>query len=174
MSLHRRRQRLADAEERVETLTAMLNTARGAGDDDKNALLKKTLLQQLGILKTFAEAPTAQNQEALRKISRIGSHSADIDALVSWESLYDTIDHLYDGFHRRVTDLYPGTFSDKEMQILMLIKAGFSTKEIGVLTRQSSATIYVRKTSIRKKLGAAENSDFIAFLDDRLGDKNGH
>lgn len=174
VSLRRRRQRLADAEERVETLTTMLNAAHGAGDDDKNALLKKTLLQQLGILKTFAEAPTAQNQEALRKISRIGSHSADIDALVSWESLYDTIDHLYDGFHRRVTDLYPGTFSDKEMQILMLIKAGFSTKEIGVLTRQSSATIYVRKTSIRKKLGAAENSDFIAFLDDRLGDKNGH
>lgn len=174
VSLRRRRQRLADAEERVETLTAMLNAARGAGDDDKNAILKKSLLQQLGILKTFAEAPTAQNQEALRKISRIGGKNADIDALVSWDSLYDTIDHLYDDFHRRVTDLYPGTFSDKEMQILMLIKAGFSTKEIGVLTRQSSATIYVRKTSIRKKLGAAENSDFIAFLDDQLDDKNGH
>lgn len=173
VSLRRRRQRLADAEERVETLTAMLDAARGAGDDDKNAMLKKALLQQLGILKTFAEAPTAQNQEALRKISRIGGKDADIDALVSWESLYDTIDHLYDGFHRRLTDLYPGTFSDKEMQIIMLIKAGFSTKEIGVLTRQSSATIYVRKTSIRKKLGAAESSDFIAFIDDRMGDKNG-
>ena len=35
--------------------------------------------------------------------------------------------------------------SDKEVQICCLLCAGFSTKEIGVVTQQTSATIYVRK-----------------------------
>ena len=46
----------------------------------------------------------------------------------------------------------------------MLMMAGFSTKEISVITGQTTATIYVRKTSIRKKLGAPEKEDIIAFL----------
>lgn len=42
--------------------------------------------------------------------------------------------------------------------------AGFSTKEISVITGQTTATIYVRKSSIRKKLGVPEKEDIIAFL----------
>ena len=48
----------------------------------------------------------------------------------------------------------------------MLLKAGFSTKEIGVLTEQSSATIYTRKSVIRKKLNITEDSgDIIAHIE---------
>ena len=50
----------------------------------------------------------------------------------------------------------------------MLLKAGFSTKEIGVLTEQSSATIYTRKSVIRKKLGTSENGDIAARIDEEI------
>ena len=42
--------------------------------------------------------------------------------------------------------------------------AGFSTKEISVITSQTTATIYVRKSSVRKKLGVPEKEDIVAFL----------
>ena len=88
--------------------------------------------------------------------------------------VYSMIDDLYEGFHSKLLNAYPDTFTDKELQIIALLKAGFSTKEIGVLTEQSSATVYVRKTSIRKKLHTPENGDFIAQLDDLFTGKKSH
>ena len=160
----RRRARILEAEERIETLETMLKTAGNPTTDKKEGLLRRLLLQQLGIIRTFAEAPTAQNQEALRKISNIGNSDTPIDALVKWDDLYPVIDELYDGFHTQLHNRYPGVFSEREIQILCLIRAGFSTKEIGVLLQQTSNSIYVSKTSIRKKLGVAPKEDFMALL----------
>ncbi|WP_304471398.1 LuxR C-terminal-related transcriptional regulator [uncultured Duncaniella sp.] len=54
--------------------------------------------------------------------------------------------------------------TEKEEQIIVLMIAGFSTKEISVITSQTTATIYVRKSSVRKKLGVPEKEDIVAFL----------
>ncbi len=43
--------------------------------------------------------------------------------------------------------------------MLVSLCAGFSTKEIGVVTQTDKCTIYVRKTSIRKKINAGEERD---------------
>lgn len=161
--LRRRRHRMIEAEERAETLALMLSEARDAGAE--NPKLKAAMLRQLGILKAFAGTPTPQSRDALMKISRVGADDGDVDALVNWTGFYQMTDELYDGFYSQVVKLHPGEFSDKELQIIMLLKSGFSTKEIGVLTEQSSATIYVRKTAIRKKLHTPPDGDFIAQLE---------
>ncbi len=158
----RRRRRLVAAEERAETLAAMLRDVERSRPEDKSETVKRLILHQLGILKTFAEAPTPGNQEALRKISSINSDRES--GLVDWQSLYSMIDELYDGFHSKVLAAHPGLFNEKELQIIMLMKAGFSTKEIGVLSEQSSNTIYVRKSSIRKKLGTPATADPLTHL----------
>lgn len=158
----RRRRRLVAAEERAETLAAMLRDVERSRPEDKSETVKRLILRQLGILKTFAEAPTPGNQEALRKISSINSDRES--GLVDWQSLYSMIDELYDGFHTKVLAAHPGLFNEKELQILMLMKAGFTTKEIGVLSEQSSNTIYVRKSSIRKKLGTPATADPLTHL----------
>lgn len=166
---HRRRLRLIEAEERVDALTDMLSALdKTSGNDSRNAMLKDLVLRQIGILKTFAGAPTAQNRDALRKISSVGKGSDAIGSLVDWPGVYAMIDELYDGFYSGILRIHPDTFIEKELQIIVLIRAGFSTKEIGVLTEQSSATIYVRKTAIRKKLSAPENGDIIALLESEL------
>ncbi len=151
--LHRRRNKLLEAEERIDTLEELLRSANNPATDKKQGLLKRLLLQQLGIIKTFAEAPTTQNQEALRKISNIGNSDTPIDSLVKWDDLYPVIDELYDGFHENLLNRYPGIFTEREIQIICLIRAGFSTKKISVLLQQTSNSIYVSKTAIRKKLG---------------------
>lgn len=159
-----RRRRLVEAEERIDALSAMLRDVQDTRDNSAGARLKELALRQLGILRTFAGSPSAQNQEALKKISSVGGDGAAAGALVDWNSLYTLADELYDNFHARLLRQWGATLTDKEIQIIVLLKAGFSTKEISVLTRQSSATVYVRKSAIRKKLGTPENADIIAHL----------
>lgn len=161
---HRRRQKLIEAEERIEALEQLAKVATVSSTEDKPALFKKILLQHIGIIRTFADSPTSQNQEALRKISNVGSSESGTEALVNWNELYPVIDELYDGFHSKLLNNYPGVFSEREIQILCLLRAEFSTKEIGVLIQQTSNSIYVSKTSIRKKLNLPAKDDFIAFL----------
>ena len=160
---HRYRQRiarLAEAEERIDTLSRMLEEAQQAtGEDD--AFVKRMLLQQLGVIRLVAGTPTAQNQALLRRLSELGNDQVPVEELIVWEDLYPIIDRLYNGFHAHLTERFGSVLTDKEVQICCLLCAGFSTKEISVITHQSTSSIYVRKTSIRKKLGIEEGADIV-------------
>lgn len=169
IALNRRKQRLIDAEERIETLDRMLKEVKHPDKTDKETALKRIVLQQMGILKKFASAPTEQNKDVLRKIADIGdSHDSDTNRLVDWHNLYTLVDELFDRFHDKLMKRYPDFFTDKEIQLICLLKADFSTKEIGFLTGQSSASVYVRKSTIRKKLGTVENGDFMAQIESEM------
>ena len=160
---HRYRQRiarLAEAEERIDTLSRMLEEAQQAtGEDD--AFVKRMLLQQLGVIRLVANTPTAQNQALLRRLAELGNDQVPVEELIVWDDLYPLIDRLYNGFHACLTERFGSVLTDKEVQICCLLCAGFSTKEISVITHQSTSSIYVRKTSIRKKLGIEEGADIV-------------
>ena len=168
--LRRRRARLIEAEERIETLDHLLAEASVAApvpasapaDDDH--LLRRTLLQQLGLIRLVAWQPTAQNQDLLRRFSTLPHPGVDGEGLLVWDDLYPLIDRLYDGFHARLVARFGTLLSDKEQQLCCLLRADFTTKEISVLTAQSVPTIYQRKTTIRKKLGMDEKGDIVGFL----------
>ncbi|WP_300702879.1 LuxR family transcriptional regulator [Bacteroides sp.] len=163
--LRNRQKRLAEAEESIDALTRLLNDAQKVSDDseqkDSDAFFKKILLQQLGIIRLVAGAPTSQNQSLLKLISGISNNEIPVDGLLVWVDLYPIIDNLYDGFYTRLNEKFGSLLTDKEVQICCLLCANFSTKEIGVVTQQTSATIYVRKSSIRKKIGAGEKQDIV-------------
>ena len=152
--------RLAEAEERIDTLSQMLEEAQQAtGEDD--AFVKRMLLQQLGVIRLVANTPTAQNQALLRRLAELGNDQVPVEGLIVWDDLYPLIDRLYNGFHARLMERFGSVLTDKEVQICCLLCAGFSTKEISVITHQSASSIYVRKTSIRKKLGIEEGADIV-------------
>lgn len=159
------RQLLADAEERLETLNRLLTDANSNEDSaDEGLFLKKILLQQLGLIRLVATAPTIQNQELLRRMSGISNKELPVESLLVWNDLYPVIDKLFNGFYSRLNSQYGKLLTDKEMQICCLLCANFSTKEIGVVTQQTVATIYVRKTSIRKKCGMDEKADIVSYI----------
>lgn len=166
--IRNRYKRLAEAEERIDVLTRMLNDAQKVTDDspqtDDDSFFKKMLLQQLGIIRLVANAPTSQNQSLLKLISGISNKEIPVDGLLVWVDLYPIIDKLYNGFYTRLTEKFGTVLSDKELQICCLLCANFSTKEIGVVTQQTSATIYVRKSSIRKKIGVGEKQDIVDYI----------
>ena len=132
------------------------------------AALRRAILQQLGIIKMVAETPTEQNREMLRKISSIESDTNG--ELVNWHNVYELIDNLYSGFYSKLKSEFADSLSDKETQIIVLMIAGFSTKEISVITSQTASTIYVRKSSVRKKIGVPEKEDIVAFLREKFAE----
>lgn len=165
--IRRRRHRELENEERAEALQKMVDELQSASqsqssDESNPAVLRRALLHQLGIIKMVAETPTEQNREMLRKISSIDGETNG--ELVNWTNVYELIDNLYSDFYTKLSEKYGSILSSKEIQIIVLMMAGFSTKEISVITRQTTSTIYVRKSSIRKKLGVPEKEDIMAFL----------
>ncbi len=166
-----RHQRERENEERIEALQKMVDEYKSSpipsqSESTDTTALRRAMLQQLGIIKMVAETPTEQNREMLRKISSIESDTNG--ELVNWNNVFELIDNLYSGFYKKLHDKYGDRLSQKEEQIIVLMLAGFSTKEISVITSQTTSTIYVRKSSIRKKLGVPEKEDIIAFLEDVL------
>ncbi|WP_289870880.1 LuxR C-terminal-related transcriptional regulator [uncultured Duncaniella sp.] len=162
-NIQKRKRKTIEAEERAETLQKMVDELSApATPSNGHESLRRAMLQQLGIIKMVAETPTEQNREMLRKISSIGSDTNG--ALVNWKNVYEIIDNLYSGFYSLLHERYGNLLTEKEEQIIVLMIAGFSTKEISVITSQTTATIYVRKSSVRKKLGVPEKEDIVAFL----------
>lgn len=171
--IRNRRTKLIEAEEKLETLQQLLReagTVPGAPETVRpegpgSAFFRKTLLQQLGMIRLVANTPTQQNQELLQQMARIANEDVPVDALLVWEDLYAVIDSVYDCFYTRLTRYATGRLSEKEIQVCCLLCAGFSTKEIGVVTRQSVRTVYQRKTNIRHALEMGEKDDIVGFID---------
>lgn len=162
-NIQKRKRKTIEAEERAEALQKMVDEMNASKTlSSEHESLRRAMLQQLGIIKMVAETPTEQNQDMLRKLSSIESDTNG--ALVNWKNVYEIINNLYSDFHSLLHGRYGDVLSDKEEQIIVLMLAGFSTKEIGVITSQTTATIYVRKSSIRKKLGVPEKEDIMVFL----------
>ena len=159
--------RLAEAEERIETLNHLLEEAQkepspDAGEDD--TFFKRILLQQLGIIRMVANTPTAQNQALLRRLAEAGNDEMPAEELIAWKDLYPIIDRLYNGFYTRLTQHFGSVLTDKEVQTCCLLCAGFSTKEIAVITRQAVNTVYIRKSSSRQKMGMPEGADIVEWV----------
>lgn len=164
-----RRHRERDNEERIEALQKMVDEYKSApvqapGTADSSAM-RGVMLKQLGIIRMVAETPTEQNREMLRKISAIDGKTNG--ELVDWEKIFEMIDSLYSGFYSELHRQFGEQLTPKEEQIIVLMVAGFSTKEISVITGQAISSIYVRKSSIRKKLGVPEKEDIVEFLKNR-------
>lgn len=161
-----RRQHDRENEERIEALQKMVEEYKTASTAspavDNSQALRNAMLRQLNIIKMVAETPTEQNRDILRKISSVNGENNK--ELVDWNNLFEIIDNIYSGFYRKLHSKYGDKLTMKEEQIIVLMMAGFSTKEVSVITGQTTSTIYVRKSSIRKKLGVPEKEDIVAFL----------
>lgn len=165
--LQKRKRKTVEAEERAETLQRMVDELqKPSAPTDNQEALRRAMLQQLSIIKMVAETPTEQNREMLRKISSVDNNANG--PLVNWTNVYEIVDNLHYGFYSKLQERYGDTISEKEVQAIVLLAAGFSAKEISVITSQSAASVYVRKSSVKKKLGVPEKEDVIAFLRQEL------
>lgn len=162
--IQKRRRILTEKEEELETLNHLLLEAQKSNNEKDGNFFKRILLQQLGIIRLAAMYPTAQNQEFLQQMTRITNKDIPVETLLVWDDFYKVVDSVYDNFHTNLIFKYGSILLDKEIQLCCLLMAGFSTKEISVVTQQSVRTVYQRKTTIRQKLKMGEKEDIADFL----------
>lgn len=161
----RRKQQWIAAEEKIEALELILAKANTAGEPASDgAFFRHILLKQLGLIRLIASTPTVANQDLLRQFNKIGQQADTPDHLLIWEELYPVIDSSYHGFHASLVNQYADRLNEKEIQLCCLLRAGFTTKEIHVVTGQSVSTIYHRKIDIRQKLNLEETGRLFDFL----------
>lgn len=165
-----RKAKLQETQERMEALQQLLKdaTSNRAQDQGDSFFFRRILLQQLGVIRLAANSPSAQNQEFLRQMANLNNDEELADGLLVWEDLYLLIDSIYDGFYSGLKQKYGEVLLEKEIQLCCLLCAGFSTKEISVVTQQSVRTIYQRKTTIRQKLQMEEKEDITDFISSRI------
>ena len=162
--LQRRRRQLQEQEEELEALRRLVADSQQAQEESDERFFKKILLQQLGVIRMAAANPTAANQALLKRMTEITNKEVAVDSLLDWNTLYQSIDYIYNGFHRRLLDRHGSLLNEREVQLCCLLRARFSTKEISIVTQQSPRTIYQRKTTVRQKLGLEEKADIAEAL----------
>lgn len=167
--LRNRKNKLVNKAEEIDTLRKLLSESSTADDRNKDdRFFKKILLQQLGVIKLAASNPTTANQELLKRMKQISSHDVDVNSLLNWEDLYQTINYIYDGFYDLLINKFGTILNEKEIQLCCLLKANFTTKEISIVTQQSVRTVYQRKSTIRQTLHMPEAEDIATFLNTEL------
>lgn len=166
--IRHRKHRWVAAEERMEALERIIAEAQNSTPTDTAApdgtFFRRILLQQLGIIRLIAASPTSANRELLHQFTHLHNETADKKHTLVWEDLYPIIDASYNNFYSKLTRRYGDRLNEKEIQLCCLLCADFSTKEINVVTEQSTSTIYHRKLDIRRKLELDETSNLSAFI----------
>lgn len=160
----RKRRIIAEKQDELDTLRTMASESGSSIDENDSRFFKKIMLQQLGVIQMAAANPTAANQEMIKRMAEITNKDVATETLLDWDTLYRTIDFIYDGFHSKTAEKFGHLLTDKEMQLCCLLKANFQTKEISVVTQQSVRTVYQRKSVIRQKLQMEEAADIAEFL----------
>jgi tetratricopeptide (TPR) repeat protein len=164
--IKRKKEKLLQMKEKTESLLDLLADVSDnlKYNRENNLYFKKVLLQQLGIIRFTASNPTNQNQEMLQHMAKITNDEIPVDSLIVWDDLYALINSLYDGFHSKIKNTFGELLNEREVQLCCLLCASFTTKEISVITQQSTRTIYQRKTIIREKLSMPQGEDIINFI----------
>ena len=166
--LRNRKNKLVEKEEEIDSLRKLLSESSDAADDNKDdRFFKKILLQQLGVIRLATSNPTSANLALLKRMREISNQEVNVDSLLNWIDLYQTIDYIYDGFYSSLVNRFGTTLNEKEIQLCCLLKANFSTKEISVVTQQSVRTVYQRKSTIRQTLQMPEAEDIATFLSEK-------
>ena len=163
--LRNRKSKLVEKEEEIDTLRKLLSESSDDKKDDR--FFKKILLQQLGVIRLATSNPTFANLALLKRMREISNQEVDVDSLLNWNDLFQTIDYIYGGFYTSLIRRFGTTLNEKEIQLCCLLKANFSTKEISVVTQQSVRTVYQRKSTIRQTLQMPEAEDIATFLSDK-------
>jgi len=115
------------------------------------------------LIKIVASTPTSYNKDLLKQVSLIHNKTTT-DDMLAWDDLYQLIDTMYQNYFTKLTFKYGDVLTEKEKQLCCLLCAGFSTKEISVISQQGLQTIYQRKTTIRQKLRMEEKEDIVEFI----------
>jgi tetratricopeptide (TPR) repeat protein/DNA-binding CsgD family transcriptional regulator len=131
----------------------------------QTTLLDRLLLyRRLVVMSLFRNK---RNSQFLMDVNRIIYNKED-GVIFDWAILNNILNTVYDNFQIKLSEKYVLILSDKEIEFLLLKKAGFETKEICDILNLTPTTIYHRGTDIRKKMNLEPTQDILDYLSRKL------
>jgi len=91
-----------------------------------------------------------------KELRRLKSHLQGIYEEKSWEDFIKHFEDVHPNFYKNITEKYPD-LTTGELKICAFLKMNLNTKEISQITNQTTKSIEVARTRIRKKLGIDHN-----------------
>jgi DNA-binding CsgD family transcriptional regulator/outer membrane murein-binding lipoprotein Lpp len=85
------------------------------------------------------------------------------------ESFRVLLNNICNNYIDKLESAFP-VLSEKEVQVISMLKAGFDISDIANISGYSVNTIYKRNSDIRRKLGIPESGNIIHFTDHKLGE----
>ncbi len=139
--------------------------------DTKEKSLRNTLFHQFDILKKAAllegylrNDEKEKSKDFIQKFNEVvyGQKSG-----LDWEVLYESMNELNNRFFDNLRQSIP-SFDESEFRICCLAYAGLNNTEIAIIMKLSFNTIQVKKSVIRKKIGAPGHGNLIDFLNQKI------
>lgn len=84
-----------------------------------------------------------------------------------WDVFRDMINQVFNNYETTTKEKC-STLTTKEIQVILLQKAGFEIADIAILLDNSINTIYKRNSDIRKKLEAPDSANIIDYIDTKI------
>lgn len=142
----------------IETLQRLAKEQDACQDEVRKLLLEK--LEITKKLTLISLQPIDKHKSFLEMYHEfIDGKTENLD----WSEIYFTINFLYDHFQENLVRYFP-EFTEKEIQLCCLLKAGFKSDEIAYIFHVSVYSIQKWKTAIRKKEGLDERADILDYI----------
>ena len=113
--------------------------------------------KELNHLKTITDTPTNKMLSQIISDLKTGNQSFNKK---EFEKIFIETD---EEFYRKLIKEYP-LLTKNEIRLCAFAKMNFSTKEISAITQQSSNSILVARSRLRKKIGIGENQNLTIFF----------
>lgn len=113
--------------------------------------------KELNELKAVSDSPTKKMLDHIVKDLKNGNQSFNRN---EFEKLFMETDEV---FYKNLLEKYP-TLTKNEIRLCAFAKLNFSTKEISAVTQQSTSSILMARSRLRKKMGLTENKSLTNFL----------
>ena len=113
--------------------------------------------KELNHLRSISDSPTKKMLSSIILDLKKGNQSFNKQ---EFEKLFIETD---EEFYKKLLHEFP-TLTKNEIRLCAFAKMNFSSKEISSVTQQSSNSILVGRSRLRKKLGLEENQSLTAFL----------
>ncbi len=103
---------------------------------------------------------TKENQSSIREL--IGELQRNAETQV-WEEFEIRFQQVHNDFYENLNGKFPN-LTPNERKLCAFLKLNMSTKEISAITFQTTNSITVARSRLRKKLGIDREENLVAFL----------
>lgn len=112
----------------------------------------KTLQEIIGSIDLFLKDENGDK----RKIRHLKNKLQEISEKDSWNDFLQHFEEVHPKFYKKLTEKYT-SLTSSELKICAFLKMNLNTKEIAQITNQTTKSVEVARTRIRKKLGVEHN-----------------